>query len=350
MTTLTWLTLCFLRIGTVCVARLAAHVESAALESSVLRRFERFFGAVRLGGDGVIAKIIVQLLRLDRQGWELSLDRTNWDFGKTAINILMLCVHWNGVAVPLMWTLLPKKGNSNGAERMALMRRLVDTFPDQRIELLLADRGFIGNDWIAWLCAHNIPFDLRGKENMRAFNEGRASVPLSRLASGLKGGESLALRGAWRLGQDEKSVLPPVRIGILRLKSGELLIVITSLASPKKALCLYRHRWNIERLFAALKTRGFNLESTNMTDPAKLSTLLSILALAAVIAAKSGMIAAASHPVRRKTHGRPARSLFAYGRAFFNKTLAFRALDPVKTLLKAVLLSKQPPPRFAWTV
>jgi hypothetical protein len=34
----------------------------------------------------------------------------------------------------------------------------------------------------------------------------------------------------------------------------------------------------IETLFAALKTRGFNLEATHMTDPAKLSTLIAILA------------------------------------------------------------------------
>jgi hypothetical protein len=350
MTTLSWLALCFLRVGTVCVGRLAAYVESEALETSVLRRFERFFQHVRLGLDGAVARIVVQLLRLDRQSWELSLDRTNWEFGKTSINILMLCVHWNGVGVPLMWTLLEKKGNSNSAERIALMQRLRKTFPGQRIDRLLADREFIGKEWIDWLTNASIPFVLRVKENMRVFNDSHASVPLSRLASGLRIGERLSLKGTWRLGQSENDASLPVRIGITRLKSKELLIVATSLASPKRALELYRHRWKIESLFAALKTRGFNLESTNMTDPAKLSTLLSVLALASVIAVKSGAIAAAERPVRRKSHGRPARSLAAYGRAFFNKIFAGNPGDQVKLLLHAVLLSKRPWHGLAWAM
>lgn len=234
----------------------------------------------------------------------------------------MLCVHWNGVVVPLMWTLLDKKGNSNSVERIALMQRLQKTFPDQRIERLLADREFIGKEWISWLIAENIPFVLRVKENMHVFNDRQAPAPLLRLAASLKVGERLSLKGVWRLGASENEASPPVRIGIVPLKTKELLIVATSLASPKRALELYRHRWKIESLFATLKTRGFNLESTNMTDPSKLSTLLTVLALAAVIAVKCGALAADGNPIRRKSHGRPTRSLAAYGRAFFNKTFA----------------------------
>jgi hypothetical protein len=53
-----------------------------------------------------------------------------------------------------------------------------------------------------------------------------------------------------------------------------------SLVLAERVLRLYKYRWNFERLFVALKTRGFNPESTNMTDPDKLSTLLAILAIA----------------------------------------------------------------------
>ena len=33
----------------------------------------------------------------------LAMDRTNWEFGKNTINILMFSVIWNGTGIPLIW-------------------------------------------------------------------------------------------------------------------------------------------------------------------------------------------------------------------------------------------------------
>ena len=56
----------------------------------------------------------------------------------------------------------------------------------------------------------------------------------------------------------------PVFVAALHLKTGELLIVVTNDA-PEEALAIYAQRWQIETLFAALKTRGFNLEDHLLT-------------------------------------------------------------------------------------
>jgi hypothetical protein len=34
-----------------------------------------------------LARVVVELLRLGGKPWVLAIDRTNWDFGKTTINI-----------------------------------------------------------------------------------------------------------------------------------------------------------------------------------------------------------------------------------------------------------------------
>jgi hypothetical protein len=39
-----------------------------------------------------LARVVVELLRLGGKPWVLAIDRTNWDFGKTTINILMISV------------------------------------------------------------------------------------------------------------------------------------------------------------------------------------------------------------------------------------------------------------------
>ncbi len=41
------------------------------------------------------------------------MDRTNWKFGLTDMNILTIGVVYQGVAFSIVFKLLPKKGNSN---------------------------------------------------------------------------------------------------------------------------------------------------------------------------------------------------------------------------------------------
>jgi hypothetical protein len=89
--TLEWLAFLIMRHGTICLWRLAAHVTTAAQTDSVRRRFYRFFQYVKLDGS-MAARVVVDLFGLAGKPWALAIDRTNWDFGKTAINILMICV------------------------------------------------------------------------------------------------------------------------------------------------------------------------------------------------------------------------------------------------------------------
>ncbi len=74
------------------------------------------------------AQVVADLLGIRGKAWTLAMDRTNWEFGKTTINILMIAVIWNDVGVPLIWTLLPSAGNSNTKARTDLLDRLHEAF------------------------------------------------------------------------------------------------------------------------------------------------------------------------------------------------------------------------------
>src|SRR5471030_2797944 len=125
--TLSWLALLIMQHGTISLWRLAAHVASDAQIASVRRRFYRFFQFVRLDST-LVARVVVELLGLCGKPWVLAIDRTNWDFGKTTINILMISVTWNGMGIPLIWMVLPAAGNSNTSERTGLLDRLRAAF------------------------------------------------------------------------------------------------------------------------------------------------------------------------------------------------------------------------------
>jgi Transposase DDE domain len=97
-----------------------------------------------------------------------------------------------------------------------------------------------------------------------------------------------------------------------QLPQGERLIVATN-RPGLQALDEYRKRWAVECLFGDLKTRGFNLEDTRLRDPAKLTLLLSLLAIAAAWASRAAQTIIAKTVVKRKSHGYPAKSTFRTG-------------------------------------
>lgn len=338
--TLCWLVFLILRFGTISLWRLAAHVATPAHTDSVRRRFYRFFQFVRLDAD-IAARMVVELLGLAGKPFVLAIDRTNWDFGRTTINILMVSVQWRGVGVPLIWTLLPKAGNSSTAERANLLDRLRAIFPDMKIASLTGDREFIGNAWMAYLAREKIPFTLRLRENQYVSRDGYATWTIARYAQQRKRGERLILPGLSRLGADNGAGAIRVRIVMLRLKTGELLALAAS-SRPSRALARYRERWTIETLFGHLKTRGFDMEATHITDPEKLSTLTALLALATALAVKTGVAANVLRPVSVKSHGRSAVSLFALGLAALRKIFSRKTSDQIIAFLNVLFSPKLP--------
>ena len=136
-----------IQVRTVNLTQLALAFDVAVQSESAYKRVKRFFRHHVFETD-VVAVLVSCWLDLGAR-WVLCLDRTNWQLGRKPINVLVLSVAYRGVAVPLMWTLLDKKGNSSTAERMALMERFLARFAVERIECLTADREFRGHQWLS---------------------------------------------------------------------------------------------------------------------------------------------------------------------------------------------------------
>ena len=100
---------------TVSFVKLAQGFEGQVSYESNHRRIQRFFAEFIIDRY-LLARLIFSLLP-SKPPYRFSLDRTNWKFGKTDINILMLSVCYQGVAIPLLWKMLSKRRNSNASER-----------------------------------------------------------------------------------------------------------------------------------------------------------------------------------------------------------------------------------------
>jgi hypothetical protein len=291
---------------TVNLSHIASERGAPVKVASSYRRFQRFFQYVTPDEDWA-ARLIVALLGLTGP-WTLCLDRTNWKIGAKDVNILMLAVITRRHRVPLMWRLLDGPGTSSTAQRIDLMQRYLALFGAASVKTLLADREFIGGEWLRYLKENNIPFVIRVKEGMTVITEDGRRLTLASLLRRDRGKRSFraALPG------DGKTC--PLWLGFAakRINGGELLIVAAS-KDAHHALTAYRKRWSIECLFADAKTRGLNLEDTRITIARKLSLLLAIVAIALAWSSKTAAKIIGTRPMPRKTHGYLAKSWFRTG-------------------------------------
>ena len=82
---------------------------------------------------------------LQNEKLNLCIDRTNWKFGQTHINYLVISVVYGKNSIPIVWKLLTDKkcGNSNFLDRKTIINDLLDYIPSCNIYSFLADREFL---------------------------------------------------------------------------------------------------------------------------------------------------------------------------------------------------------------
>ena len=243
------------------------------------------------------------------------MDRTNWKFGKADINLLFVSIGCKGIGIPIFWVNLARAGNSETAERIQALNKVINLTWEKRIKYFLADREFVGSEWFDWLLDTSIRFLIRIKKDTLISHFGY-DIPVASLFKKVKAGKKKIFK---------KSVKIKDRLSFLsasRNLEGELLIV----ATPKytnKAIEIYRRRWEIETLF---KTRGFCMEETKITLPERVEKLIFILAMAFLWSYSIGVERNESSPMRVKNNGQAEYSLFS---PYFSRTWG-KALHCVK--------------------
>lgn len=313
---LTQILLGLIHLRTVNLTELALVVElNSNVVSSRYRRLQRFFSNCSIDSK-MLAGLMMQMFSDNKV--TLCLDRTNWMFGKTNINILVLAIAYKNIAVPVMWSFLAHKGNSDYEHRVSIMQRFIELFGVERINVLLADREFVGDDWFKWLDSQGIHFIIRVRGNMAIGRARGELTSANHLVHALKPHDKIALSGRRRITQDPNAI--KLYVAACRNSKGELIVVVSN-AHTDDALEKYKVRWEIECLFGCLKTRGFNFESTHISIDYKIDTMLSALTIAFAWAYKIGEWKNELTPIKFKKHLRKSVSFFRYGLDVIRETL-----------------------------
>lgn len=161
---------------------------------------------------------------------------------------------------------LDKKGNSSTKERKQVLEKLLKCIPREKVEDFTADREFVGEQWFNFL-EDNIPFTIRVKKD---------DTHVVSLGQRLKKGVNRVCDNLWL---------------VYRPAAGQYkedMYLLTN-HNPEGAVQRYKQRWKIEELFGFMKTRGFNLEDTHLTEEEKLETLGYLVSLACLCCLEEGV-------------------------------------------------------------
>lgn len=270
------------------------------------RRLQRLISNLHLSQEMLATWIISYI-----QGPQpLAMDRTNWKFGSFEINILTLGVLYKGFCIPLFWKLIPHKGCSSFQDRKEVIDKFIQAFGVQKIDSLVADREFVGKEWINYLIELDIEYHTRLKNNVKI---GRLIeeflLPIAQFNQ-LKIGEKIHLPGLRKITNQKDSYR--CYVSACRSPQGDLVVIIST-KNHEQSLDKYKKRWGIECLFSALKSRGFGLEDTHLNKLDRISNLILLLTIACFAAVLVGDWLNETAPVEFKTHQQKAVSIFRYG-------------------------------------
>lgn len=298
---LSMLLLALVQEKTVNLVSLSLAFQGVTQPESSYRRIKRFFTEIRL--DKVKAAHLILSL-LPSPPYTVCVDRTNWQFGTLDITSLVIAIAHRGVAFPIVWTVLAKQGNSSSDERIDLLQSFLELVAAQDIAFFLADREFMGVTWFNYLDKCHVPFAIRIRKDSLCNNW----CSVYALFAHLPVGELRVLNNSYSIYGCK------VRVVGMKLAHNDYAIIATN-RSPAKAFTAYKLRWTIAMLFSALKTSGFNIEATHLTQAHKLDTLFTLLAIAFAWAHHVGewLHDSCTKQLKRKAHLRREKSFFRHG-------------------------------------
>lgn len=310
---------------TVCINKLKSGVGlitgyTGTKSSSHYVRLIRFFKKNSSGSLWIdIVKCGLQLI--DLKTLYLVLDGTSWKKGSVWQHYITLCIVYRGVAIPIFWIDLAKRGASSTEERQTLFDAAIKHFK-LKGKILLADREYIGKEWFNYLIDNGIDFIIRSRDYayFEFIDQNSSGLSVEDMIAKVLGSKvsNKALQKSFQLNPGGVTLWIVVARNPHPDGKEEFMILITSLKqSVYVTVADYLKRWKIEHCFKQLKSNGFDLEKLNLGSVQRRRLMVAVVVLAYIIAIVESLKNFKS-TVKLKRHGSKgsiyhAQSVFRYG-------------------------------------
>lgn len=278
--------------------------DSKVEEANIYAQFIRFFKIKCIDVFCLSVSYLIMSMLDVRDFQYLAIDRTNWKIGKENVNVLFWgLVFPDKSYIPILWEVLDKRGNSNQAERIALLEKFLELWnaPFSVKICLLADREFIGDTWLVTLATKGFDFVIALRDNMY----------LNLISESLGKDKSLIERYIRRRMTKCGYYVCPI---VVKDKTFYYIVVpntergskypykrfIATFEQVENVQAAYTKRWKIEVFFKHVKSNGYNLEDMNLKKNDKIALMMATVSFLFVLAIINGEIIANQNPIPRK--------------------------------------------------
>jgi hypothetical protein len=222
-----------------------------------------------------------------------------------AHQMLMVSVRVGGRALPLAWHMKKTQGSIGFSEQKGVLETVVKLLPKGAAVMLMGDRFYGSPALIEWCRQQGWGWRLRCKRDLLVFGKDGSETTL---ADCFARGEPMLT--------DVELTEKRARTNIAMLhEQGHAEPWIIALSDRPTTWRAYDYslRWGIEAMFSDYKTRGFNLEDSQIERTDRLDRLVLVLSLALYWAVSAGMWDAMENmrPAEKKPRRRNARTLRA---------------------------------------
>jgi hypothetical protein len=282
---------------------LAAALPRAAARLDMRSQWiSRLLANALIDTDAVIAPFAREVLAragADGRTLVLIIDQSQIN---TEHQMVMVSLRVGGRALPLAWRVKKTSGAIGFAEQRAALDRVAALLPAGVRPVLMGDRFYGSPALIAWCRAQGWDWRLRLKQDLLVFEAGGETT----LADCFTRGEHL-------LSDVELTEQRARTHGAMVHEAGPPEPWIIALSQPPSVPRAFDYglRWGIEAMFSDFKTRGFNLEDSQITRTDRLDRLVLVLSLALYWAVSTGMWDAVANrtPAEKRLRARNAETL-----------------------------------------
>ena len=212
------------------------------------------------------------------------IDRSQW----RTINLLMVSLVYRRRSMPIYFTLLNKKGNSNLSQQQKVLLPALELLKNYKV-VVLGDREFCSVDLARWLSVEQqVYLSLRLKKNEYVELEPHIWFQLKEL--GLEPGMSLYyqdIKVTKTKGFGDLNLAAKRKRNYRDYSTTDPWYLLTNLPSLSAASDAYAKRMGIEEMFRDFKSGGYNLEATRVNNQ-RLIALILLISFAYTLATFAG--------------------------------------------------------------
>lgn len=184
--------------------------------------------------------------------------------------VLMVCVLYKKRALPVAWVVYKgKKGHTTAKRHIQALEKVLPLLPESSEVVLLGDAEYDTTEMLLWVQENTSWHYVMRTSPQIYVQEGEKSQAIG--AYPLARGQVFHRE---QVGFTQEASLILNLIGWWSSRYEDPIFLVTNLPNAYQACRYYRRRFQIETFFSDQKSRGFQIDKSHLSDPARLSRLL----------------------------------------------------------------------------